>query len=169
MPGKKATCVPSDATRARLLRSALMGRVRQKGTGAELNVRAALRKAGFRYRSNVSGLAGRPDLVNRELRIAIFVHGCFWHRHARCRRATTPKTNVAFWQEKFLANVSRDRRKARALRQQGYRVLTVWECEALDSERLARIIARRLTPLRAAAGAKRRRLVTKVVKGQGRG
>jgi DNA mismatch endonuclease (patch repair protein) len=107
-----------------------MKAVRQQGTEAERAVRAALSKAGVRYRMNVKSLPGSPDVVNATRKFAIFVHGCFWHRHARCPFATMPKTNTLFWREKFAANVRRDRRKTAQLRRQAFRVLVVWECQA---------------------------------------
>src|ERR1700674_5066845 len=115
---------PSDPRR-----SALMARVRQRGTAAELVVASALRSLGASYRLNVRTLPGSPDFANRTRRWAVFVHGCFWHRHAGCVRATVPKTNKKFWQTKFAANRVRDRRAIRMLRRSGYRVIVVWECE----------------------------------------
>jgi DNA mismatch endonuclease (patch repair protein) len=79
------------------------------------------------------------------MKFAIFVHGCFWHRHEGCRRATTPKTNTAFWLEKFAKNIARDARKVELLNSQGYRVLTVWECQARDPQRLIDFLAAHLT------------------------
>src|SRR5690348_6329990 len=106
-----------------------MRAVRQHGTEPELVVRAILSKSRLRFKNNERSLPGSPDLVNRSLRIAIFVHGCYWHRHPKCRLATTPKSNKAFWVSKFKANVSRDRRKELMLEQRGYRVMIVWQCE----------------------------------------
>lgn len=119
-----------------------LGRVRQHGTAAELLVRRAAYAVGLRYRVSNADLPGRPDLANRGRRWAIFVHGCFWHRHRSCARATTPKRNRAFWMAKFRRNRDRDLRRARELRAAGYLVLTVWECEAEDARRLAAIIRR---------------------------
>jgi DNA mismatch endonuclease (patch repair protein) len=75
-------------------------------------------------------------LANKEARWAVFVHGCFWHGHRRCRLASVPKTNSAFWKEKLAANRDRDRRKERALLKLGYRVFTIWQCELDDTKRL---------------------------------
>jgi len=86
------------------VRAALMGRVRQKDTRPEQAVAAALRSCGAAYRKNVRGLPGSPDFADRSRKWAVFVHGCFWHRHTGCRRATTPKANRDFWLEKFQAN-----------------------------------------------------------------
>jgi DNA mismatch endonuclease (patch repair protein) len=109
-------------------RSALMARVRTSGTGAELAVRAALRLLGVRYRLGGGGLPGRPDLCNKSRKWAIFVNGCFWHRHTACARGL-PKTNGDYWAAKFAANRARDARCIRGLRAAGWRILVVWECE----------------------------------------
>ena len=123
-------------------RSALMRAVRQKGTGGELTVGRVLRSLGVSARHNVKSLPVSPDLVTADGRLAIFVHGCFWHRHGGCTRTTTPKRNRAFWLAKFRANVSRDRRKTRALRDLGVDVLVIWECETRSLEKLAAKLAR---------------------------
>jgi DNA mismatch endonuclease Vsr len=115
-------------------RSALMARVRQRGTDVELAVGLALRKLGASYRLNVRTLPGSPDFVNRTRNWAIFVHGCFWHRHTGCARATMPKTNETFWRDKFAANRRRDAQALRELRRLGFRVGIVWECQASDSK-----------------------------------
>lgn len=125
-------------------RSALMSRVRQRGTEAELAVAAALRKLGISYRLNVTSLPGSPDFANRKMKWAIFVHGCFWHRHTGCKRATLPKTNEEFWCHKFLTNRLRDARAVRELRRLGFRVALVWECQTEDPARIAIRLTRRL-------------------------
>lgn len=119
-----------------------MRRVRQRDTAPEMVVRRFLHAAGLRYRLNVRSLPGSPDMVLPKYKVAIFVHGCFWHRHDGCRLTTTPKTNAAFWQSKFVANVRRDRTKARALRLAGWRVFVVWECDTASArlQRLERAI-----------------------------
>lgn len=121
-------------TRAKLItdpaRRALMQRVRQRGTPAEKAAASACRELGLRYRLNVKSLPGSPDLANKKERWAIFVHGCFWHRHPKCSKATTPKRNAKFWRQKFHANRERDNRKIAQLRALGYRVLVLWQCEA---------------------------------------
>ena len=119
-------------------RRALMQRVRQSGTSAEMSVAAACRDLGITYRLNVKTLPGSPDLANKSRRWAIFVNGCFWHAHPGCRKATVPKQNRQFWVEKFAANRARDEVKIRALRDLGYCVLIVWECEIADVVRLRR-------------------------------
>ena len=118
-------------------RSALMAKVRGRNTGPEMTVRRLLFANGYRYRLHAGDLPGRPDIVFRRRRKAIFVHGCFWHRHAGCARATTPKVRRAFWLEKFDRNRERDARNESALRAEGWSVLTVWECETADRDALA--------------------------------
>lgn len=113
-----------------------MARIRQKGTAAELVVRAALRSLGVAYRLNVKSLPGSPDIANQRRRFAILVQGCFWHHHRSCKRATVPKRNELFWRSKFTSNRKRDAHAILALRRLGYRVAVVWECEAFNPERL---------------------------------
>jgi DNA mismatch endonuclease, patch repair protein len=122
--------------------SARMARIRQLGTAPELLVRRVCSALGLRYRIHNRDLPGSPDLANRTRRWAIFVHGCYWHRHAGCARATIPRTNVAFWMAKFAHNVERDYKVDRMLRQGGFRVLTIWQCEAENPEVLRRKLAR---------------------------
>lgn len=128
-----------------------MSRIRSRDTAPERLVRSAMHRAGYRFRLHSKQLPGRPDIVLPKYRTVIFVHGCFWHRHPRCRFAYTPKSRVTFWQEKFRRNVDRDRRNARALRSIGWRVVTVWECQAASAGRwLGRLprITRRNVPAR---------------------
>jgi DNA mismatch endonuclease Vsr len=130
-------------------RSALMGRVRQKSTKAELQVATALRTLAHAYRKNVRGLPGSPDFANRTQRWAIFVNGCFWHRHTGCVRATTPKANREFWMEKFAQNRARDADAIRKLRRAGFKVVIVWECEADKSvSRLSDVLKSRRPDVR---------------------
>ena len=110
-------------------RSALMARVRSRNTDPELIVRRMCHRLGYRFRLHRKDLPGRPDLAFPKLRSVIFVHGCFWHRHANCKRASTPKTRATFWTLKFERNVGRDASAKKALRKKGWRVLTVWECQ----------------------------------------
>ncbi|MFL5352687.1 very short patch repair endonuclease [Archangium sp.] len=109
-----------------------MKAVRQAGTKPEVLVRRAMSARNIRYRLNVRSLPGSPDIANVRQHFAIFVHGCFWHRHEGCRFATTPKTNVDFWSKKFADNIARDRAKIRALESRSFRVLVVWECQTRD-------------------------------------
>lgn len=117
-------------------RSALMSRIGPRDTAPERVVRKLLSQLGFRYRLHNRKLPGTPDICLHGKRKIIFVHGCFWHRHKRCRRATTPKTRRAFWADKFEANVRRDRRNVRALKKIGWDVLIVWECQSRSPEAL---------------------------------
>jgi DNA mismatch endonuclease (patch repair protein) len=109
-------------------RSERMSRIRGKDTIPELVVRKHVWREGFRYRLHAKELPGKPDLVFPALRIAILVHGCYWHGH-RCQRGRVPKTNSPFWSEKFATNMARDRRNRARLKALGWTVLTVWECE----------------------------------------
>jgi DNA mismatch endonuclease, patch repair protein len=106
-----------------------MARIRQRDTRPELVVRARLRQLGIHYRCNYSGLPGSPDIANKSKRWAVFVHGCFWHGHIGCSKATVPKRNRSFWLEKIRTNRRRDRRNENALRKVGFAVLVIWECE----------------------------------------
>ena len=129
-PGPK-TALPVDPDRSRIMRS-----VRQTNTGPEITVRRALHGLGLRFRLHRRDLPGTPDIVLPKYKIVIFVHGCFWHRHKGCRKASTPKTRVEFWTEKFDRNVERDRRTETAVLERGWRVWTIWECEVRNAEDL---------------------------------
>lgn len=109
-------------------RSRMMSRIRGRDTIPELRLRKALHKLGYRYRLNAPELPGRPDLVFPKFRAVVLVHGCFWHRHRGCRFATTPSSNISFWQQKFDKNLSRDARVLRDLQALGWRVAIIWEC-----------------------------------------
>ncbi len=121
-----------------------MAGVRQKGTAPELRVRSTMKSLGLRYRLTNRGLPGTPDLANRKQKWALFVHGCYWHRHQGCRRATTPKHNRDFWEAKFVANVARDAKNETELSALGFRVVVVWECETFDDAALERLLAKHL-------------------------
>ena len=110
-------------------RSARMARVRSKDTSVELAVRRIVHGLGCRYRLHGSDLPGRPDMVLSSRRIAIFVHGCFWHMHSRCKLARLPKSRLDFWVPKLQANRDRDVKNVRKLRRAGWQPLVVWECE----------------------------------------
>jgi DNA mismatch endonuclease (patch repair protein) len=117
-------------------RSDLMSRVRATNTKPEIVVRRLLHALGIRFRLHRPDLPGRPDIVLPRKRKIIFVHGCFWHRHPRCHKATTPETRRDFWALKFSRNVERDKQQQRELKRMGWRVLVVWECETRNLERL---------------------------------
>lgn len=110
-------------------RSWLMSRVPSRNTKPELMVRSALHRMGYRFRLHVPALPGKPDLVFPRLRKIVFVHGCYWHGHSCRYGVAQSKSNVAFWKAKIYANRSRDRRTVRQLRQLGWDVLVIWECE----------------------------------------
>lgn len=109
-------------------RSQMMSGIRGKDTKPEMTVRRALFAAGFRFRLHRRDLPGAPDVVLPGSRVAVFVHGCFWHRHMACGLAKLPATNAEFWRTKLEDNVKRDKRAVVALRKAGWRVLVVWEC-----------------------------------------
>ena len=124
-------------------RSQRMARIRSKNTVPEMALRRALHALGFRFLLDDKRLPGRPDIVLPKYRAAVFVHGCFWHRHGGCKVASTPKSNTGFWTDKFERNVARDTRVAGELGVLGWRVFVVWECE-LGSKRRAAEAATRL-------------------------
>jgi DNA mismatch endonuclease (patch repair protein) len=126
------TQVCQDNAPPSALRSSLMAKVKSKNTKPELAVRSAAHRLGYRFRLHKKDLPGTPDIVFSQKRKVIFVHGCFWHRHPGCRKASTPKTRAAFWNEKFEANIARDQRNVTALEADGWQVLTLWECEVRD-------------------------------------
>lgn len=115
-----------------------MSRVRGKHTSPEIRVRKAARALDLKYKLHPKNLPGKPDLVFPDLKLALFVHGCFWHRHPGCPKATPPSS--PFWREKFRINVARDARVTKELRKAGWRVRVIWECESKDAGRLARKI-----------------------------
>jgi DNA mismatch endonuclease (patch repair protein) len=127
--------ITDEATSARL------GRIRQRGTLPELAVRRIVSSFGARFTTSNRDLPGSPDLANRRRGWAIFVHGCYWHSHEGCPRATIPTRNRSFWEEKFTANRARDRKTIRELRRAGFRTLVVWECET-KSESMERKLRR---------------------------
>ena len=120
--------IVSSAARSRMMRG-----IRSKNTKPELVVRSAAHALGLRFRLHDRKLPGTPDLVFRKHRVVVFVHGCFWHRHA-CSLAAMPKTRTKFWVKKFDANCHRDARKRAELEGLGWRVLEIWECETRRPE-----------------------------------
>lgn len=122
--------------------SVRMGQVRHQGTSAELAVRQMARLVGLRFTVKNRDLPGSPDLANRLRRVAVFVHGCFWHRHRNCTRTTTPKSNRSFWEAKFRRNQERDRAAIRLLRKRGFATAVVWECEIGRTDRIVRRLVR---------------------------
>lgn len=133
-------------------RSERMSRIRSKDTKPELTLRRLLHSQGLRYRLHGAGLPGKPDMVFPRYKTVVFVHGCFWHRHAGCSIATTPKSNTSFWTNKFEKNVARDARALGSLEANGWMVIVAWECSLSTAskaqetgERIARAIKGRLT------------------------
>ena len=106
-----------------------MSHIRSKATKPEMHVRKWLWARGYRYRLNVRSVPGKPDIVMRKYRTAIFVNGCFWHGHEGCKQFVMPKTNTAFWQAKIARNQERDRCNYDILLQNGWQVIVVWECQ----------------------------------------
>jgi DNA mismatch endonuclease, patch repair protein len=125
-------------------RSERMSRIRGRDTRPEMTVRRLLHSLGYRYRLHRRDLPGRPDMVFRGRRKAIFVHGCFWHRHPdpNCRLARLPKSRLEFWIPKLEANHLRDLRNQDALKAAGWSILVVWECELGDKEQLVNKLVR---------------------------
>jgi DNA mismatch endonuclease, patch repair protein len=119
-------------------RSRMMSAIRGKDTVPERIVRRYLHAAGLRFRLGGAEFPGRPDIVLPCYRVAVFVHGCFWHRHTGCRYATTPASNADFWKAKFAGNVSRDAANEERLRALGWQHLVIWECETTDALELDR-------------------------------
>jgi DNA mismatch endonuclease (patch repair protein) len=123
-------------------RSEIMARVRSKNSRPEMLVRRRVFALGYRYRLHQKSLPGCPDIVFRPRHKVIFVHGCFWHRHARCALARMPKSRLDFWKPKLEGNKRRDARNERALARKGWKVLTIWECQLGETERLDLAIRR---------------------------
>jgi DNA mismatch endonuclease (patch repair protein) len=126
-------------------RQKCMSRVKGKNTKPELALRSALHALGFRFRLHRRNLPGCPDIVLPKYRTVIFLHGCFWHQHPGCRKATIPISNYEFWLAKLRGNAGRDKQNTAILQRNGWRVLTVWECdlkcgEELIAKQLSRII-----------------------------
>lgn len=125
-------------------RSWNMSRIRAKDTRPERLVRSLLHNLGYRFRLNRKDVPGRPDIVLPKYRTAIYVHGCFWHRHKGCTLAYTPKSNLEFWSKKFSRNEERDAEVAAALKETGWKQIVVWECETRNEVALARRLKKSL-------------------------
>jgi DNA mismatch endonuclease (patch repair protein) len=110
-------------------RSWNMSRIRSKDTKPEKIVRSLLHRMGYRFRLNVKSLPGKPDIVLPKYKTVIFVHGCFWHRHPKCKYAYTPKSRIEFWGKKFSDNVERFKIVKKELKHLKWNVLVIWECE----------------------------------------
>lgn len=134
MPGRAEPGVDPE-------RSALMARIGSKNTKPEIAVRKHLHALGRRFRIHRRDLPGKPDIVLPSLRLAILVHGCFWHQHAGCRLASAPKSRRDYWGPKLEGNVARDAAARAGLEALGWRVEVVWECDARRPEKLATRVA----------------------------
>ena len=119
-----------------------MSRIKGRDTLPEKRVRSLLHRLGFRFSLRRKELPGRPDIVLPRRKLAVFVHGCFWHRHKGCSNSVLPKTRPEFWLAKLNGNVERDTRNDSALKDLGWKVLTVWECEVDNEMRLSKKLLR---------------------------
>lgn len=126
-------------------RSEIMRRVRARDTSPEMRVRSLIHRMGYRFRLHRADLPGTPDIVLPRYRLALFVNGCFWHRHAGCKRASTPATRLDYWLPKFQRTLDRDQRNHEALKNAGWSVATIWECETHDEESLRGTLGRAIS------------------------
>lgn len=122
-----------------------MSKVKDRNTKPEQVVRGLLHRLGYRFRLHRADLPGKPDIVLPRHHKVILVHGCFWHGHPGCRRSARPTTNTQFWDHKIEGNIERDTRTLNALREAGWQVLTVWECETKDRQALEAMLERFMT------------------------
>lgn len=114
-------------------RSLNMAAIKSRNTKSEITLRKMLFKSGYRYRVCPNNIPGHPDIWMKKYNTAVFVHGCFWHRHAKCKYAYVPKSNTEFWNKKFLSNVARDLTVKNELNEKGIRCLVVWECSIKEA------------------------------------
>ncbi len=121
-----------------------MSRIRSTNTKPEIKVRSFLHKNGFRFRLHKKSIYGRPDIVLKKYKTAIFIDGCFWHRHKRCKYAYIPKSRVDFWNNKFESNIKRDKKVKKKLKDEGWQVIRIWECETNENELLKSKIINKL-------------------------
>ena len=119
-----------------------MRRIKAEGTSPERFVSSIARRVVGYFRANARSLPGRPDVAIFSKRKAVFVHGCFWHQHAKCSRSNVPKSNKAYWVPKLARNVERDKENARDLRKRGWKILIVWECQCRNSASVERKLKR---------------------------
>ena len=120
-------------------RSWNMSRIRAKNTKPELSVRKFLYDNGIRYRLHNKNIIGKPDISINKYKVTIFVNGCYWHRHG-CKKTTTPKSNTEFWENKFSENVERDKKNYKRLKDQGWSVNIIWECQVNDIDILQNLV-----------------------------
>ncbi|WP_126454370.1 very short patch repair endonuclease [Sulfuriflexus mobilis] len=122
-------------------RSEVMSAVKGKNTTPELRVRRVLHAMGYRFRLHRKDLPGKPDIVLPKYKLCIFVHGCFWHQHSGCKRATMPASNKAFWKKKLTGNFERDKKNTADLKSLGWQVCIIWECETKQQEVLEKALS----------------------------
>jgi DNA mismatch endonuclease (patch repair protein) len=127
-------------------RSWNMSRIRSKDTRPEKVVRSLLHKMGYRFRLYRNDLPGKPDIVLPKYKTVIFIHGCFWHRHKRCKRCTTPSTNQAYWFKKFERNVAKDKANLNMLKKAGWKIVVVWECWVKNLDRIKAMLEKSIMP-----------------------
>lgn len=123
-------------------RSKNMAAIKSKNTSPELIVRKILFSEGYRYRIHDSKLPGKPDIVLKKYKTVIFVHGCFWHSHANCKRANMPKTNLDYWSNKISKNVDRDKEHYEELKEGEWKILIIWECQTKDREQVRKLLSK---------------------------
>jgi len=129
-------------------RSWNMSRIRNRDTKPELALRSALHRLGYRFRLSDRNLPGRPDIVLPKYRTAVFVHGCFWHRHSECKYAYNPKSKIEFWQHKFEENMARDERNIRDIISKSWIPVVVWECQIKhDLDSCIELLTKQLHPI----------------------
>ncbi|MCP4221020.1 MAG: DNA mismatch endonuclease Vsr [bacterium] len=121
-------------------RSNIMSRVKGKNTKPEMRVRSLVHQMGYRFRLHRKNLPGKPDLVFPRHKKIILVHGCFWHGHDGCPKSSRPSTNIEFWQKKLDGNISRDRLNLQKMREAGWQVLVIWECQTKKPEALEQLL-----------------------------
>ena len=129
-------------------RSWTMAQVKGRDTGPERIVRSLLHRMGYRFRLQRADLPGKPDIALPKFKTALFVHGCFWHRHPSCKRATMPTSNTDYWDRKFARTVARDAQNQKELEALGWHVFIVWECELKDLAALQARLFDYFNPLR---------------------
>lgn len=122
-------------------RSRIMSGIRGRDTKPEIHVRKYLHRAGFRFRLSPRQVFGKPDVVLRKYGTVVFVHGCFWHRHEKCKLSGMPKSNKRFWMKKFKANIARDKLVQARLRKEGWKVIIIWACQ-INEKKLASVCDR---------------------------
>ena len=125
-------------------RSENMRAVKSKNTSPERRVRSVAHRLGLRFRLHRKDLPGSPDMLFPGRKAALFVHGCFWHRHEECPKATMPKTNMDYWNEKFRRNVERDRETRHKLEKDGWKVIVIWECETKNEDSIENFLRKNL-------------------------